>query len=72
MLDKIEETETLLSAENPWVKLYANMKLPKELTSKDLKPYITSATLEKFETVRVQIKEIEAYLQLPQILWMEE
>lgn len=72
LLDKIEETETLLSAENPWVKLYANMKLPKELTSKDLKPYITSATLEKFETVRVQIKEIEAYLQLPQILWMEE
>jgi hypothetical protein len=64
--------EALLSAENSWVKLYANMKLPKELTSKDLKKYITSATLEKFETVRVQLKETESYLQLPQMMWVEE
>ncbi len=72
LLDKMDEMETLLSAENSWVKLYANMKLPKVLTSKDLKKYITSATCEKFETVRVQLKEIEAYLQLPQMIWMEE
>ncbi len=72
LLDKMDEIEALLSAENPWVKLYANLKLPKVLTSKDLKKYITSATLEKFETVRVQLKETESYLQLPQMIWMEE
>lgn len=72
VLDKMDVIEALLSAENSWVKLYANMKLPKELTSKDLKKYITSATLEKFETVRVQLKETESYLQLPQMMWMEE
>lgn len=70
-LSQIDEIEFVLSAENPWIKLFANLKLPSELTSTVLKKYIASATCEKFETVRLNINEKDAFLQLPQNLMME-
>lgn len=71
LLSQIDEIEMMLSAKNPWVQLYANMKLSANLTSLELKKWITSATCEKFETVRIETKEKEAFLQLPQE-WFRE
>ena len=71
LLSQIDDIEMMLSAKNPWVQLYANMKLSANLTSVELKKWITSATCEKFETVRIETKEKEAFLQLPQE-WFRE
>lgn len=71
-LSKIEKIENLLSANNPWVGLYANMKLPDKLTSTYMRKYIIRASCEKFEKVRIEIKEKEAFSQFPQIWFKEE
>ncbi len=71
-LSQIDEIEMMLSEKNPWVQLYANMKLPVNLTSVELRKWITSATCEKFEKVRIETKEKEAFLQLPQEWFGEE
>ena len=71
LLSQIDEIEMMLSAKNPWIQLYANMKLSSNLTSMELRKWIVSASCEKFEKVRIETKETEAFLQLPQE-WFRE
>lgn len=68
---QMEELETVLSEKNPWIQLYSGMKLSDHLTTKEIKKWILSASCEKFEKVRIEIKERDAFLQLPQE-WFEE
>ena len=66
LLLQTSELEMFLSKKNPWIRLYSNLELSDNLTSYEVKKYIVRATCEKFETVRIEIKEKDAFLALPQ------
>ena len=66
LLLQTSELEMFLSKKNPWIRLYSGLELSDNLTSYEVKKYIVRATCEKFETVRIEIKEKDAFLALPQ------
>ena len=66
ILNQITELDRILSADNAWIRLFADMKLPDTMRLKDLQKYVVSATCEKFESIKIEIREKEAFLQLPQ------
>lgn len=66
LLAKYKELDLALSQNNPWISLYADLELSSELTRREVQKYIIRASCEKFEKVRIEIKEREAFLALPQ------
>ena len=66
ILNQITELDRILSADNAWIRLFADMKLPDTMRLKDLQKYVVSATCEKFESIKIEIREKEEFLQLPQ------
>ncbi len=59
---QFDQTDKLLSLENPWLKLYADMSLPEKLTSAVMRKYIAAASCEKFEKIRIEPRESNAFL----------
>ena len=66
LLSRYKAFDFMLSEENPWILLYADLELSENMTSQELRKYAVRATCEKFETVRIEIKEKDAFLALPQ------
>lgn len=66
------EIEKIFSKQNPWIKLYAGMELPDELTGKFVKRYIERIECVRFEYVEVQFKEQQWLRALPGEWFKEE
>ena len=66
LLSQYKAFDFMLSEENPWILLYADLELSENMTSQELRKYAVRATCEKFEKIRIEIKEKNAFLALPQ------
>ena len=66
LLSQYKLFDFMLSDENPWILLYADLELSENMTSQELRKYAVRATCEKFEKIRIEIKEKDAFLVLPQ------
>ena len=71
LITQHKKFDFMLSENNPWIRLFADLELPENMTSREMRKYIVRATCEKFETVRIEIKERDAFLALPQE-WFSE
>lgn len=65
-MEKLDGIDLAFSEKNPWIRLYADIEIPEELTRAQARKWLERVEVARFEAVEPVMKELGAYSMLPQ------